>query len=142
MNEPCLSPQRELFAQQIAKCGNQSEAYRVAYPKARNWTQNAVAVKASRLMATANVGLRVLELREQTEKACAISRAELVAEVAAIAHAKDTRTADRLRAYDLLCKILGYYAAEKYDVRGECVAKVKLTPEEKDARIREVFGIS
>ena len=58
-----LTPQREIFAQIVVKGNNQSDAYRKAFPKSLKWKDNAVNVNASKLMADANVILRVNELR-------------------------------------------------------------------------------
>src|SRR3984893_11529679 len=58
-----LDPVRERFAHEYHATGNACEAYRRANPKSAKWTQNAVNVKASRVLAEAKVRLRLDELQ-------------------------------------------------------------------------------
>lgn len=57
-----LTPKQEKFAQEVASGKNQSDAYRAAYD-ARKMKPSSINVNASKLMADANVALRVKELR-------------------------------------------------------------------------------
>lgn len=59
-----ISPQKEIFAQHLAKHGNQAEAYRAAYPKSKAKPKTQVE-KASRLASEGNVRARVNALREE-----------------------------------------------------------------------------
>lgn len=57
------SSQQEKFAQEIVKGKSQAEAYRIAYPKSRNWKEKTLYNRASELMANGEVAGRVDELR-------------------------------------------------------------------------------
>ncbi len=58
-----LTPRQEKFTQAIVSGHNQSDAYRISYPKSLKWKDYSVAIEASRMMAKPNVSLRVAELR-------------------------------------------------------------------------------
>lgn len=58
-----LSPQQEKFAQEIVKGKSQAEAYRIAYPKSKNWKEKTLYNRASELMSNRDVSGRVEELR-------------------------------------------------------------------------------
>lgn len=60
-----LSPQREIFAINIAFGKNQSEAYRIAFPRSKKWKEESVWQKASHLMADVKVQTRVAQLQEE-----------------------------------------------------------------------------
>lgn len=57
-----LTPKQERFAQVYVETGNASEAYRQAYNTAK-FKPESVTVNASKLLADANVSLRVAELQ-------------------------------------------------------------------------------
>ena len=54
----------EAFCQAVVETGNQSEAYRRAYPHSASWKDNAVHVRASQLMKRDKVQLRLKQLRQ------------------------------------------------------------------------------
>ena len=62
-NRP-LTPKQEKFCNAYIECGNQSEAYRRAY-NAEKMKPECIVVKASELMATGKVAVRVKELQHQ-----------------------------------------------------------------------------
>lgn len=74
-----LSPQMETFATELAKGSSQAEAYRVAYPKSRNWTPKTVINRASELAAHGGVLGRVEELRAIAAKANEVGVTEVLA---------------------------------------------------------------
>lgn len=57
-----LTPQQELFAQNVASGKNQSESYRIAYPKSLKWKESTVWERASVLMSNNKVSTRTDEL--------------------------------------------------------------------------------
>ena len=61
-----LDPVREAFCQEYRKHGNQSEAFRTANPKSRNWKPETVHVKACNMMAEDKVKVRLQHLQEQS----------------------------------------------------------------------------
>ena len=76
-----LSPQREKFAQEIAKGSNQTEAYYTAYPTSKKWTKDSVYVKASQLASDDKVRLRIEEIRAPAIKKLNITVEGLLQEI-------------------------------------------------------------
>lgn len=70
-----LTPQMEAFCVSLARTGNQSEAYREAYPKSK-MNPNSLAVAASRLAALPKIQLRLSQLRSDVRKASGITLTE------------------------------------------------------------------
>jgi phage terminase small subunit len=65
-----LTIKQETFAQEVFRTSNQADAYRIVFPGSRNWKDESVWQKASKLMS--KVGPRVAELQ-----AAAAKRAEI-----------------------------------------------------------------
>jgi hypothetical protein len=63
-----LTPKQEAFAQAIVTGINQSDAYRAAYKVRPGTKPVSINVAASKLMADANIALRVAKLRETVAK--------------------------------------------------------------------------
>ena len=63
-----LTPQQQLFCNQIVLGKNQSEAYNIAYPKSKLWKEDVVRINASRLMSKANIRLTIDEIRANQAK--------------------------------------------------------------------------
>lgn len=63
-----LTRQQEMFVQAIMAGHGQSEAYKIAYPKANNWTPGAVATEAYRMMKKPQVAARIEELQSNYQK--------------------------------------------------------------------------
>lgn len=59
-----LTPQQELFAQNVASGKNQSESYRIAYPKSLKWKDSTVWERASVQMCNNKVITRINEIRD------------------------------------------------------------------------------
>lgn len=57
-----MTPQREKFAAELAKGKTQADAYRVAYPRSRAWTEKALWSEASSMAKIPEVVQRVAEL--------------------------------------------------------------------------------
>src|SRR5208282_3946007 len=60
--EPKLTKKREAFIRVYMDLGNQSEAYRQAFPASQKWKPEAVHTAASQLMAIPMIATRVSEL--------------------------------------------------------------------------------
>lgn len=58
-----LSQQQERFAIEVASGKTQADAYRLAYPKAAKWKDEAVYVAGAKMMANGKVSVRVAELQ-------------------------------------------------------------------------------
>ena len=67
-----LTINQEKFAQEVFKGGKQEEALVIAYPNCKKWQPESIRVKASRMMAKANISLRIAQLQ-----AAAASRNEI-----------------------------------------------------------------
>ena len=63
-----LTRQQEMFVQAIMAGHGQSEAYKIAYPKANNWTPQAVATEAYRMMKKPHIAARIEELQSNYQK--------------------------------------------------------------------------
>ena len=63
-----LTRQQEMFVQAIMAGHGQSEAYKIAYPKANNWTPQAVATEAYRMMKKPQIAARIEELESNYQK--------------------------------------------------------------------------
>ena len=80
-----LSPKQEAFAAGVAQGLSQAESYRRAYPRSSTWKDEAVWVCASKLMANANVRLRVEDLMAKAAAANEVTQERIVKELARIA---------------------------------------------------------
>lgn len=76
-----LTPKQEAFVQAYIETGNASEAYRRAYPAAKNWKPEVVHVKASELLSNGKVVVRVDALRQKHAKRHEVTVDTLVAEL-------------------------------------------------------------
>lgn len=63
-----LTRNQEIFVQAIMAGHGQSEAYKIAYPKANNWTPGAVATEAYRTIKKPQVAARLEELQTNYQK--------------------------------------------------------------------------
>ena len=73
-----LTSQQEKFAQQVAAGLSQSDAYKFAYPKSKQWPANPVYAKSIALAANVKVMLRVAERRERAAAQCLITIESLI----------------------------------------------------------------
>ena len=94
-----LTARQRSFVDEYSSGGmkNASEAYRRAYPSSRKWSNQVVAVEASRLLKHPKIALILQEIREKTDRALtrtidnyAISKESLIEELASIAYAELT----------------------------------------------------
>lgn len=84
-NEYGLTAQQERFAQEVAAGASQSQAYRVAYPRSKAWTSEAVRVNASKMSVDANVALRIRSLQAAGAERAIVSAEKLLREIARLA---------------------------------------------------------
>lgn len=63
-----LTRQQEMFVQALVAGHGQSEAFKIAYPKANNWTPQAVATEAYRTIKKPPVAARYEELQNNYQK--------------------------------------------------------------------------
>lgn len=63
-----ITRQQQKFIYEIAKGKSQIEAYRIAYPKSKKWTDNAASVNASRLYNKPEIKSEILRVKKQIEE--------------------------------------------------------------------------
>ena len=137
-----LTDKQERFCQLVVKYGNQSKAYREAYDVKESTKQTTCDVNASKMMSDTNILQRVEELRTNEKKAHKIDRDFIINELLGVindvnytvdlaklksgepAEVKKfymmkevTTNTDRLRAIDMLNKMLGFNAPTKVEVK-------------------------
>lgn len=83
--KPALSPKEERFCLEWWKNGGDSTAaYRVAFPHCIKWQDSSVHVRASMLIATEKVQLRIKELRDAAAEVAMVGPVETLKELAAL----------------------------------------------------------
>ena len=121
-----LTPKREKFCQEMAKCGNQYQAFCKAF-NASKMSRNAIDREASILMKNPKIAQRLKELAEEIksiniaeakevqEILTKIIRGEMVEEVPMIIDKeaeiikKHVTPKDRIKASEILAKMRGYF---------------------------------
>ena len=112
-----LTPAQESFAQFVASGKNQSEAYRLAYPKSQSWKDSTVWSRASGLMRDSKVLARVEQIRAELADRGLWTREQSVKVLVDVAQAGE-RDADRIKAVAELNKMHGYHAPERHEHTG------------------------
>ena len=141
-----LTPKQEKFCNLYIETGNASEAYRSSYNVSSDTTDNSIHVNASKLLANANVTLRVNELKEATQEKHGIDRAFIINGYLEIISDADytfklgkdnklskedkqaffrimqqTKNTDKLRALESLAKMLGLNEPDEIKVSVEVI---------------------
>ncbi len=80
-----LTPKQEAFCLVYIETGNASEAYRQAYPRARNWKPETVHREAHALLNNPKISTRLDELRRPALKKAEVTVERVVKELARIA---------------------------------------------------------
>lgn len=108
-----LRPAESRFAAEVAAGKSQAEAYRIAFPRSRRWTDKSVHESASRLAHTAKVAARVASLVEHAEARVGMTHEEWIRKWMVVE--SDSKTLyDRREALKEIGKALGYYKPEKH----------------------------
>lgn len=121
-----LTPKQEAFAQAVANGSNATDAYRAAYPSSAKWKNQAVWVNSSKLMADANVRLRIDELRSQVAEKQLWTREDSVNGLKAILDAEDAKASDRVAAMRELNQMHGYKASDKLEVEHKGTVRLNI----------------
>lgn len=126
-----LTPKQETFCQEYIKCGNASEAYRIAYD-CKNMKPETINVKACELLKNGNIMVRVQELDKLKENAAIadakeiqetltkLLRGEIEEECVVVENIhvgcsearivnKQVTPKDRIKAGETLAKMRGYF---------------------------------
>ena len=87
LNEHGLTPQQEIFAQEVARGKSLAEAYRQAYPRSRKWKQETVWSESSTLMSRPKVSKRVEALQQAAAAHVVVEQSTLLREMMRVAFA-------------------------------------------------------
>lgn len=145
-----LTPKQEKFANLYVELGSSSDAYRQAYDVQEGTTDASINTSAWRILKRADIQLRVTELKNALGERFKINQGYVVAELLSIindvnytvdlaklekADSDETKrfyklkevttNTDKLRAIDMLTKMLGLNAPDKIeqDIKIEIVEK-------------------
>jgi phage terminase small subunit len=110
-----LTAKQERFAQAIADGMNQADAYRHAY-NAGNMKADAIYVKASELMASGKVSVRVNELKGKLEAKALWTREDSVKALKSIAEGSEVKPNEIVAAIKELNAMHGYQAPAKSEL--------------------------
>ena len=131
-----LTQKQEIFVQELIKCKSQREAYKIAYPKSKHWTDNTIDARACKLFNTYKVYTRYNKLREKRtkylEEMAIITSAEVIKEIADIAR-------------DDIGKYLSFKTGEVvtgYDDEGNPITESRIVVEIKDSDKIDTKNIS
>lgn len=102
-----LTPKQERFCIEYFKCGNASQAYRIAYD-AEKMADATINRKAFDVLANGKVTARLDELKRKVEKRTLITKERGIEILTEIAEASQDK--DRIGAVKQLSKILGWEA--------------------------------
>jgi phage terminase small subunit len=120
-----LTPKQEAFAQAIVTGVNQSDAYRAAYKVRPGTKPVSINVAASKLMADANIALRVAKLRETVAKKSQITL--------------ETHLEDLLKLRDMAASGNQYSAAITAEVARGKASGVHVERSENTGAIEHIF---
>ena len=129
-----LTANQEKFVQELIKGKSQREAYRIAYPKSLNWTDNAVDVNASKMFNNAKVQLRYNEINDrlikEAEDECIVEAKDVLKELGRIAFADVTDYANIVtvpRTQSVWNEDLGEYETKEVPERYDQIVVLKDT---------------
>lgn len=109
------NPKDEIFAQQLAAGATQSDAYRAAYPRSRNWKNATVANKAYIIAKDPDIEARVAELLSEAATRAVMQRQERMEALTEIARNGAKQDRWRIQAIEVLNKMDGTYSASSED---------------------------
>ena len=125
-----LTAKQEAFVQNILQGRNQADAYRSAY-NCENMSDNAIYREASLLLDNPKVAQRLQELRDKLAKPSILSAQERLEWLTQLIKSKDESTTDKLRAADIMNKMLGEYVQKiEADVKSEVTINIELSDDE------------
>lgn len=107
-----LNARQEQFVQELAKGTTQRQAYLLAYPGAKKWKPETVDKRASRLAGSSQVCGRLEEIQREIERKNSVTREAVIKQLKTLGFAeilpKYVRASDKLKALEILVRILGY----------------------------------
>lgn len=112
----------EIFVQEIIKGSTQRVAFMAAFPNSKDWKKASVDVNASKLMKNPWVINRLAELRSKASKTNDLTRDGILSQLKKIGFCdidmRNIRAVDKIRALELIVKILGY---DKLEINTESI---------------------
>lgn len=105
-----LTNQEERFCNYYITCWNASKAVQLA-----EYDTDYSAQLGNQLLKKKHIAKRIAVLRAEISQELTVQRNDILIGVQSIAFDPNAANRDRLKAYDLLCKILGYYAPEQVE---------------------------
>lgn len=132
-----VTPKQEAFLDGLICGKSQRQAYIDAYPESANWKKESVDSVSSRLL---NDNVKVLsryrEKQAEARASAAISRDAIIEQLKDIGfteiEADRVSVKDKIKALELLVKILGYEQAQKIDMNVSGAMQVGIYLPEKD----------
>ena len=109
-----LTPKQERFCVEYFRCGNSSEAYRIAYDS-ENMNENTIGRKAYDVLNNGKVTARLDELKNKVAQRV-IATKERAAEVMSRILEGAYRNSDRIAATKQLGKMLGWEAPAQQEI--------------------------
>lgn len=107
-----MTVQKELFVQGLLAGKNRTEAYLFAFPEAKKQNKRTVQNKASLLAKQPEIVRRLEDLRADTQEDTEVTLTRFILDLQKIALAEINplalRPADKLRAMELLAKVLNF----------------------------------
>lgn len=130
-----LTQQQENFLQKYIECGVAYQAYIYAYPKAKNWTRNAVDVQANKLLNNSKVNLRLAEYNKKVEstleQSTTLNKRRILNEIIELQQqckeAGQGQAGINLQALKLLSQIAGLLSEQpqvQVNIQNNCVGEV------------------
>ncbi|MGE5621424.1 MAG: hypothetical protein ACM3VY_00205, partial [Candidatus Bathyarchaeota archaeon] len=110
-----------------------SEAYRIAYPKSRNWKQETVRKRASEMMDNGDVLGMVEKLKTENAKRSAWTRDDSIQILSEIARDDKASRKDKTQAVKVLNDMHGFNAPKEVRVRYS-----EMTDEQIEAELQRV----
>ena len=126
-----LKDSHKAFCKEYVTHWNKTKAYQTAYP---DCSYDSARSASTELFANPSIQAYIEYIQEDLLKLCGISVLSNVTVLKEILENKESKETDRIKALEVVNKMLGLNAPEKREVTN----KVDLTPEEKEARIKEL----
>ncbi len=112
-----LTQKQTSFCSAYVECGNASEAYRRAYPRANNWKPETVHKRASELLSHGAVLGRIEELKDELAKLNLWTREQSVKSLISVIE-RPEKCSDIIAAVRELNAMHGFNAPDKLELSG------------------------
>lgn len=132
-----LKPEYIVFSENYVIHWNATKAYQFAYPDS---SYDSARVNASKLLTNTNILAYIEEIQKDLSKLAGVSALGNILELKKILEVDDNKEAkeragDRIKALEVINKMLGFNAPEKSEVKKTII---ELTAEERAQRIKDL----